>query len=83
MMPDDDPVLGGTLGGLHRRDVPDRVETLLRWYPQEIELRVRPEAPQVRDDHHYAIDWQFLDPAAAAGDRSDHDSDSARGSEVR
>jgi len=60
-MPNDESVLGGTIGGLHRRDVPDRVETLLGWYPQRVELRVRPEAPLVEDDHHYAIDWRVLE----------------------
>lgn len=59
------------LGGLHRRNVPDQVETLLRWYPQQIELRVRPEAPHIEDDHHYAIDWRFLDPVRP----SDYDTD--------
>lgn len=74
-MSDDDSVLGGTVGGLHRRDVPDRVETLLRWYHQQIELRVRPEAPQVAEDHHYAIDWRFLDPATTPAGASGDDGD--------
>jgi hypothetical protein len=74
-MPDEDTVRGGTLGGLHRRDVPGRVETLLHWYPQQVELRIRPEAPQVEDDHHYVIDWQFLcqaDPLTGQTDDSDN-----------
>lgn len=70
-MPHDDTVLGGTVGGLHCRDVPARVDTLLRWYPQQIELRIRPEAPHIEDDHHYAIDWRFLDSIRPSG----HDSD--------
>lgn len=61
-MSNDRTVLGGTLGGLHRRDIPDRVATLLAWYPQTVELRIRPEVAWSADDHHYAIDWQVLDP---------------------
>lgn len=66
-MSGDNTVLGGTVSGLHRHDVPREVETLLRWHPQSIELRIRPEAPHVDDDHHYAIDWQFLDLPDTSG----------------
>jgi len=71
-MSEDNILLGGTLGGIHRRDVSERVATLLHWYPQQIELRIRPETPQADGNHHYAIDWQFLTPARDSVS-NDHD----------
>jgi len=76
-MPDDDTLLGGTLGGLHRRDVPACVDILLDRYPQQVEFRIRPEAPRVDGDHHYAIDWKVLSPPDAPGSQSEYERDTS------
>jgi hypothetical protein len=48
-------VLGGSIGGLHRDDVPRVVSNLLNDRGRGVEIRTRPES--LPDDHHYAVEW--------------------------
>lgn len=56
---EEDELLGGAVGGVHRDETSRIVANLLKDLDGPVEITIRPESlPQ---SHHYTIEWQYLE----------------------